>query len=514
MEEDAEKAGEIERKTKGFLSREVLYPSRAPPVFAAASIFCPLCSTDPHMRRGKWRKTRIPKGLAEHINAKHANAPVAKYSGSVFVGKEEKNPARCARKRSTDDRSMMMGKRAKTCERRNSTTDVSLLSLSSLVHAWFTNISKPEHRKDLEGSFSRIFESLLAAGEVSDWMQFTIELVRAVETVVPKCIRVLADNTDPKDQIEDRSKGRYERSLPPLHALASSESSTVADFTRELERLVRAKSVDRTTHRPRGRKRKQNASKFVCSSATRSDTSARLNTLLQLDSRGSSCLHWAGGSGNLALVDLITSEIRRLDDTSLTAYHASVRTASKSTRDRDGRTFLHFAARFGRRRLVDSVLSRFASYAPFFPTLQDGTATCDCPAHDGTTPLMLACYGCHLSTIDLLVKKYSADLSKKNRWGCTVAHFVSISSSNKTGPVVKYLHARGVDFTILQSNGHSPVHKASMKGNSGTIRAIFDVLSVPERARVGSTVDSDGKKASEVWTGEASFREWMESVGW
>jgi len=347
--------------------------------------------------------------------------------------------------------------------------------LRDVIHKWYkymSSVSKVSARampKSIVGSFERCYD-----GNVS-WKRFLEELVRGVETIVAK-------SSEDEDQKQASS---YKDSLPELHNIASSSSDS--NVMKRFSECLNSKSD-------------------------------RLRALLCTDRNGSLCLHWAGGSGNIALVNHIIKEIRRCDDEKLSAYSKVV--TSKSTRGVDGRTFLHFAARHGRDELIDHVLQRPTEFTPFYVIphnnkVDETISVADSQGNEGTTPLMLASYGCHIETIKLLIEKYDANVNARNKWGCSAAHFVSLCASRfDTTKIVQYLHKRGADFTSVQSNGHTPAHKASLEGNEYTIKAIYTLLTPVERTVVSSQRDNDGNRVSDLWSGRDSFRKWIVSVGW
>lgn len=340
-------------------------------------------------------------------------------------------------------------------------------SLMDIVREWYTytssNTTKVMERtmpSSIVGSFTRYYDG-------KDWTRFVSKLVRAVESFVAK-------TTSSEMTIDS-----YKLSLPSLHMIASCIESDVMRFVQ-------------------------------CLNTTAEED--RLSALLSTDRNGSLCLHWAGGCGNRLLVDYIIKEIRRYDDSDLSAYHKVV--SSNSTRGVDGRNFLHFAARHGRDNLIHHVLQHSKDYTPFYVIPHSNKSIADSPGNEGTTLLMLAAYGCHLPTVKLLIEKYGADVHSRNNWGCSAAHFVSLSLSRDTTSVVRYLHTKGADFTSVQSNGHTPAHKASLKGNEQTIKAIYSILTPTERAKVSSLRDNDHNKVSDIWSGHDSFRKWLIDVDW
>ena len=155
----------------------------------------------------------------------------------------------------------------------------------------------------------------------------------------------------------------------------------------------------------------------------------------------------------------------------------------------------------------------------------------DLPSGDGTTPLHLACYGGHLTTIQLLVDTYNADLDRVNEWGCGVGHWTAMSIHSEPSTVVKVLdylskhtgtNRRSFDvFGTVQKQGHSAVHKASQKLNKHVIEWLAKEAktewTTSQREKAGLP-DAGRNTPSDIWClcgGDESFAEWMrDSCGW
>jgi len=53
----------------------------------------------------------------------------------------------------------------------------------------------------------------------------------------------------------------------------------------------------------------------------------------------------------------------------------------------------------------------------------------DMPTGDGSSMLMLAAFGGHVSAAELLVDSFGAELGKVNGWGCDAGHFAAMGGS-------------------------------------------------------------------------------------
>jgi ankyrin repeat protein len=332
------------------------------------------------------------------------------------------------------------------------------------------------------------------------WTEFLGVLVRVVEDVALSTAITRGWNVSSGGNGGANASDSYSSSLPPLHSLASNPLTTVATFAAVLQDMLAANmlaAAAASSGETKKRKRCLFADKAV-------------HPLLQLDRNGSTCLNWAGGCNNLDLVHYIMQHL---------PVDASARQLDEKNegRKRDGKTFLHFAARNGCTKLLKTILSNYAKYAAVLQ-LDLACPVNDLVTNDNTTLLMLACYGGHVGTVKLLVETFKADVHLKNDWGCSCAHFVGISGASdyaQCSSLVGFLKREGVDFTKAQSNGHTPLHKACFKGNSAIVRALHSNMSQQQRETVGKVRDNDKKRAGELWaSNDAAMKEWLQEVGW
>ena len=247
------------------------------------------------------------------------------------------------------------------------------------------------------------------------------------------------------------------------------------------------------------------------------------NLLSSRDRNGSTAEHWAAGGGHvvclsylLELRDLVTSQsIHTIKE------HSTDTTDNKKIRRRrDGKTSLHYAARNGHNTCIDLIMSR------------DDAPSVDIPSGDGTTPLHLACYGGHVSTVRHLIEKYQANAHAVNEWACGTAHWAAMSLGTDGMDAVielcNYLKKEcRVNFITKQKQGHTPLHKAAAKknrdviewlaGQSSNNKDCIRVFSKTEMNLMGET-DKCGNVPSNIWLsvgGDMEFADWMKKVcGW
>eukprot|EP00569_Conticribra_weissflogii_P000754 CAMPEP_0171354966 /NCGR_PEP_ID=MMETSP0878-20121228/44979_1 /TAXON_ID=67004 /ORGANISM="Thalassiosira weissflogii, Strain CCMP1336" /LENGTH=542 /DNA_ID=CAMNT_0011860957 /DNA_START=19 /DNA_END=1644 /DNA_ORIENTATION=- len=262
---------------------------------------------------------------------------------------------------------------------------------------------------------------------------------------------------------------------------------------------------------------------------TQSNTLEHAKVLLSLrDRNGSSAEHWAAGGGHIDCLLFLL----QLRDTAFAAsleepsVHADQRQNTQSQtissackkirRRRDGKTSLHYASRNGHNNCIDLLLSR-----PDAPPV-------DVPSGDGTTPLHMACYGGHISTVKHLIEKYGANVHAVNEWQCGSGHWAAMSLGD-SGPdamieLCNYLKLEcQVDFVARQKQGHTPLHKAASRKNRRVIEWMagketfskdrnlrLPLFSEHEKATMGM-VDEGGNCPSDIWLsvgGDKEFGEW------
>ncbi|CAK9084602.1 unnamed protein product [Durusdinium trenchii] len=151
----------------------------------------------------------------------------------------------------------------------------------------------------------------------------------------------------------------------------------------------------------------------------------------QQDHNGSSALDWAAGGGHLDCVKL------------LLPLASNVQVCR-----RDGRSPLHWAARFGRLEMC-----RFL--------LEVGLGRVEDRSADGTSPMMLACFGGHIDVVELLVQS-RADLFARNSFDCDAGHFAGLGGSIEA---CRWLSEHGMSLLRPQCSGHTVLHKAAERGH-------------------------------------------------
>eukprot|EP00658_Telonema_sp_P-2_P047228 TRINITY_DN3580_c0_g6_i1.p1 TRINITY_DN3580_c0_g6~~TRINITY_DN3580_c0_g6_i1.p1 ORF type:complete len:416 (-),score=61.25 TRINITY_DN3580_c0_g6_i1:121-1368(-) len=172
------------------------------------------------------------------------------------------------------------------------------------------------------------------------------------------------------------------------------------------------------------------------------------------DGHGATALDWAAGAGHLDCLKFCV-ESAQLQEHGAIPMHRLVR--------RDGRTALHWAARNGRTECVRWLMSEESGLG----------LNVDSLTADGTTPLMLCCFGGTPECCRTLICELGANPLRENHWGCNCSHWAAMSEVGEMVSVemCRLLHDEvGVGFGKPQSEGHTPLDKAVLRGNSGVVR--------------------------------------------
>jgi ankyrin repeat protein len=157
------------------------------------------------------------------------------------------------------------------------------------------------------------------------------------------------------------------------------------------------------------------------------------------------------------------------------------------SRRRDGRNALHWAARNGRREMIE------------FLVTQAGFEV-DQAAFDGTTALMYSVFGAHHEAAALLVA-LGAQPALRNSWDCDLACWIAISKSRDRAAVaataawVEAMLGTGC-FARSQKEGRTALHKAAYSGQEALVNWLDDRGLIDSAAR--ARIDLAGQTASDL----------------
>jgi hypothetical protein len=200
------------------------------------------------------------------------------------------------------------------------------------------------------------------------------------------------------------------------------------------------------------------------------------------DRHGSLAIHWAAGRGHLEAVKYLVSE----------GCAANI-PVTKGRRCR--KQPLHWASRVGANHVVDWLLGQHC-VSP-----NDVTK-------DGSTPLHFAVYGGNLSTVQLLCCR-GANIHALNTHGCGAAAWAALGCAPEE--VCQFLHSNGVDFSIVNNQGHSFWHKAALRGSLALLHWCNQHCALPLSSR---GQDIGGHMPSELasLSGFPHVAEWLLTV--
>ena len=91
-------------------------------------------------------------------------------------------------------------------------------------------------------------------------------------------------------------------------------------------------------------------------------------------------------------------------------------------------------------------------------------------ANTQDTPLILACFGGHLSTVTALLA-HGAGLDLQRHNGATALH---VAAQEGHQACVEVLLQGGADYSIPQRDGGRPIHRAALGNRTGVVRRLLD----------------------------------------
>ncbi len=157
------------------------------------------------------------------------------------------------------------------------------------------------------------------------------------------------------------------------------------------------------------------------------------------DRHGSSALLWAAGAGQLAVCRFLIEQ----------AGVDPIKTVQAGRRAYHGRTALHWAARNGHVDIIRYLVS------------EQGVPV-DARTSEGTTAFAWACWKGHLNAMRWLVEDGKCAPGVVNTFGCNAAMWCVQGEADVDA--CEYVYSLGVSFRLLNSNGHSVLHKAAQRG--------------------------------------------------
>lgn len=168
-----------------------------------------------------------------------------------------------------------------------------------------------------------------------------------------------------------------------------------------------------------------------------------------LDSNGSSVLHWAAGVARLDFVRYLVEDCKCCPNT-----------GQQGMRSFLGRTPLHWAARNGHLNVVH--------YLVTFCKVDIDAAT-----SDGTTAFCWASWQGHLDIMKFLHDS-GCNIHSTNSFGCNAVLWSAQGAGNCE--LLSWLFEVGLDFSLINSNGHGALHKAAQRGSNEVVHWLVNTI--------------------------------------
>ena len=182
---------------------------------------------------------------------------------------------------------------------------------------------------------------------------------------------------------------------------------------------------------------------------------------------GCTPLHYAAGGGHEKLLRHMLDQNHDLD----CPYDVNEKATGKAS----GRTPLHYAARNGQLHIVQLLIETYG-------------ANPDSRAKHGVTPFQLAVWQNRLSVCRYLVHKVGVDPAQVNDFQCGAVHWVGLCPTNRLKedknidgssilPMLRWLAGLdGIDFHLVQKQGHTSLHKAAWGGHLAVIHFLKETI--------------------------------------
>jgi len=175
------------------------------------------------------------------------------------------------------------------------------------------------------------------------------------------------------------------------------------------------------------------------------------NPVIEKDAFGSNALMWAAGGGHIEACEFL------VDECGVNPNH---------TKRKDGRVPLHWAARNGELEACQWLVSKGAN---------PSTAS-----YDGDFPFHLAIWKNHRKVAQWLGEASSSfDCGTTNRWGCNAVLWACTTESDQEDALsmVKWLiEEKKVDYSVVNVNGHSALHKCAIYGHESVIDYLLELI--------------------------------------
>lgn len=168
-----------------------------------------------------------------------------------------------------------------------------------------------------------------------------------------------------------------------------------------------------------------------------------------LDSNGSCVLLWAAGAGRVDFVRYLVEVCKCCPNT-----------GQQGKRSFLGRTPLHWAARNGYLNVVQYLVTSC-------------NVDIDATTSDGTTAFCWASWQGHLDIMKFLHDN-GCNIHSTNSFGCNSVLWSAQGTASCE--VMPWLFEVGLDFSLINSNGHGALHKAAQRGSNEVVHWLVNTI--------------------------------------
>lgn len=178
------------------------------------------------------------------------------------------------------------------------------------------------------------------------------------------------------------------------------------------------------------------------------------------DKHGSIAENYCAGSGKLECLKFCIN-LRKKD----CSIHGNNKSGIKcicpeneiKLKRNDGRYSIHWAVRNNKLTIIEYLLhTKWNSISH--------------ETYDGTLPIHLAAFQCHVDLLVTLKTKYEADLRAENNWNCGLPHFLGLTNvkdKHKIESTCQYLFLTNkISVSNRNKEDHTIIHKSATKGNT------------------------------------------------
>ena len=200
------------------------------------------------------------------------------------------------------------------------------------------------------------------------------------------------------------------------------------------------------------------------------------------DKHGNSALMWAAGGGHTPVVQWLLHERRVPVDAC----------------NKDGRSAIMWACKNGH-------------YATVRYLIDDANADVTLRMKDDSTTFDWAVLGGDVPTMELLASHPKVDIRALNKFGCAAVQWAAAAGNVST---CRWLLAKGIDFTHINTARHGAIVKAAWKGHRDALEWLLFAADGPQLTEQLDLLDCDGRTVAQLCRTNAQHTtaDWLQSL--